>query len=92
MTRFKSWGGKAATGTQDYTVKPASIHMKTRPFGKFSKGGGDLALHLITGIHPNLRNINPHNVTHSLISPNAREQMLVVQISLLIVTFPSLLS
>ena len=37
-------------------------------------------------IHPKLRNINPHNVTHSLISRNPRERIFVVQISLLIVT------
>ena len=41
-------------------------------------------------VHPNLYNINPHNVTHSLISWNPRNRMIVVQISLLIVTFPSL--
>jgi len=43
-------------------------------------------------IHPKLCNINPHNVTHSLISWNLREQMFVVRISLLIVTFLSLIS
>jgi hypothetical protein len=43
-------------------------------------------------LHPNLRDINPHNVTHSLISWNPRERMFVDQISLLIVTFLSLLS
>ena len=43
-------------------------------------------------LHPKLRNINPHNVTHSLISWNPREQMFVVHISLLIVTFLSLIS
>jgi hypothetical protein len=42
--------------------------------------------------HLKLRNINPHNVTHSLISWNPRERMFVVQISLLIVTFLSLIS
>jgi hypothetical protein len=41
-------------------------------------------------LHPNLRNNNLHSVTHSLISRNPRERMLVVQISLLIVTFLSL--
>jgi hypothetical protein len=35
-------------------------------------------------IHPKLRNINLHNMTHSLISRNPREWMFVVQISLLI--------
>ena len=39
-------------------------------------------------LHPELRNINPRSVTHSLVSQNPREQMFVVQISLLIVTFP----
>ena len=43
-------------------------------------------------LHPKLRNINPHNVTHSLISWNPREGTFVVQISLLIVTFLSLIS
>ena len=43
-------------------------------------------------LHPKLRNINPHNVTHSLISQNPRERMSIVQISLLIVTFLSLIS
>jgi hypothetical protein len=43
-------------------------------------------------IHPKLLNINLHNVTHSLIYHNPREQMFVVQISLLIVTFLSLIS
>ena len=36
--------------------------------------------------------INLHNVTHFLISRNPRERMFVVQISLLIVTFLSLIS
>ena len=40
-------------------------------------------------LHPILRNINLHNITHSLISRNSRERMFVVQISLLIVTFLS---
>ena len=39
-----------------------------------------------------LHNINFHNVTHSLISRNPREQMFVVQISFLIVTYLSLIS
>ena len=43
-------------------------------------------------VHPKLRNINLHNVTHSLISRNLRERMFVVQISLLIATFLSLIS
>jgi hypothetical protein len=43
-------------------------------------------------IHPKLCNINFHNVTHSLISWNPREEMFVVQTSLLNVTFPSLIS
>jgi hypothetical protein len=42
--------------------------------------------------HPKLHNINHHNVTHSLISREPREWMFVVQISLLIVTFLSLIS
>ena len=42
-------------------------------------------------IHPKLRNINLHNVKHSLISWNPRERMFVVQYSLFIVTFLSLI-
>ena len=42
--------------------------------------------------HPKHHNINLHNVTHSLISRNPREHTFVVQISLLIVTFLSLIS
>jgi hypothetical protein len=41
-------------------------------------------------VHPELRNINLHNVTNPLISQNPREWMFIVQISLLIVTFLSL--
>ena len=41
---------------------------------------------------PKLRNVNPYNLTHSLISRNPRERLFVVQISLLIVTFLSLIS
>ena len=33
-------------------------------------------------LHPKLYNINPHNVTHSLIPWNPRDRMFVVQISL----------
>ena len=43
-------------------------------------------------LHPKLGNINLHNVTHSLISPNPRERMFKFQISLLIVIFLSLVS
>ena len=43
-------------------------------------------------LHPKLCNINLHNITHSLISQNPREGMFVVQISLLIVKFLSLIS
>ena len=39
-----------------------------------------------------LRNVNSHNVAHTLISRNPRERMFVVQISLFIVTFLSLIS
>jgi hypothetical protein len=47
---------------------------------------------IISFVHPKLRNINLHNVTHSLISRMHRERMFVVQISLLIVTFLSHIS
>ena len=43
-------------------------------------------------IHPKLRNINLHSITHSLISRNPKERMIVLQISLLIVTYLSLIS
>ena len=43
-------------------------------------------------IHPKLRNLNLHNVSHSLISQYRRERMFVVQISLFIVTFLFLVS
>ena len=43
-------------------------------------------------VHPKLHNINLHNVTHYLISWNPRECMFIVRISLLIVTFLSLIS
>ena len=43
-------------------------------------------------LHPKLHNINPYNVTHSLISQNPRERMFIVQTSLLIVTFFSLVA
>jgi hypothetical protein len=46
----------------------------------------------VSHIHSKLRNINPHNVTHSLMSQNPRERTFVVQISLLTVTFLSLIS
>ena len=42
-------------------------------------------------VHPKLCNINPHNITHSLISQNPRDDMFVVQNSLLIATFLSLI-
>jgi hypothetical protein len=43
-------------------------------------------------LHPKLRNTNLRNVTHSPISRNPRERMLVVQISLLTVIFLFLIS
>ena len=46
----------------------------------------------LSGIHPKLRSVNLHNVVHFLISQIPRGQMFVVQISLLIVTFLSLIS
>ena len=46
----------------------------------------------VSPIHRKLRNTNLHDIIHSLISRNPRERMFVVQISLLIVTFLSLIS
>ena len=45
-----------------------------------------------TQIHLKLRDIHPCNVTHSLTCQHPRERMFLVQISLLIVTFLSLMS
>jgi hypothetical protein len=59
------------------------IHKKHHPKSHHS----DIKYH----IHPKPRNINLHNVTHSLISQNLREWMFVVQVSLLIVTCLSLM-
>ena len=42
--------------------------------------------------HTKLRSINPHNATHYVISRNPRERIFIVQISLLIATFLSLIS
>ena len=44
-----------------------------------------------TQLHPILRKTNLHNITHSLISQNLREWMFVIQLSLLIVTFLSII-
>ena len=43
-------------------------------------------------VHPKLRNINLHNIAHSLIFWKPRERMFAVSTSLLIVTFLSLIS
>ena len=42
-------------------------------------------------VHFKPPNINLHNIIHSLISQNHRERMFIVQISLLVVTFLSLI-
>jgi hypothetical protein len=56
-------------------------------------GRGVLYDHFLSKvIHPNLHNINLHNVTHSLISWSPGECICVVQISILIVTLLSLIS
>jgi hypothetical protein len=47
---------------------------------------------ILLTLHPKLRDINLHNVTHSLISPNPRERIFIVQISLHIFIFLSLIS
>ena len=49
-------------------------------------------LKLVLQLHSKLRNVNLHNITHSLISPNPRDRMVAVHISLFIVTFLSLVS
>ena len=43
-------------------------------------------------MHPKLRTINLHNVTHSLTSRNRRERIFVAQISILTIAFLSLVS
>ena len=53
---------------------------------------GYLLQSLRFSVHPKLRNSNLHNITHFLISQNPRERMFVVQISLFLVTFLSLMS
>ena len=62
---------------------------KTRIFTNYTQHPSRTMKHLV---HPQLCNINLHNVTHSLISQNPREHMFVVQISFLTVTFLSLIS
>jgi hypothetical protein len=52
----------------------------------------EVALSVPCVIHPKLRNINFHNVIHSLLSRNPGGRIFIVQISLLIVTFLSLIS
>jgi hypothetical protein len=61
--------------------------LKQLNFGVCRLGDFNGKANLLMWLHPKLHNINLHNVTHSLISRNLREQMFVVQISLLIVTF-----
>ena len=63
-------------------------------FSKYISKALVITLVMVEGniLHYNLRNINFHNVTHSLISWNPREWSFVIQISLLIVTFLSLIS
>jgi hypothetical protein len=56
----------------------------------FGRGNHLVSNH--TDVHPKLHDMNPHNVPRSLISRNSRERMFIVQISLLIVTFLSLIS
>ena len=46
-----------------------------------------MILNTLLMLHFKLRNIDLHNVTHSLISQNPTERMFIVQISLLVVAF-----
>ena len=57
-------------------LPPSKLWLHTRIFLAFNKK-----------VHPKLRYINLHNVTHSLTSQSPTERMFVVQISLLTVTF-----
>ena len=60
---------------------------------KVSKLGGDKNMsYKVLELFPNLRNINLHNITHSLISRNRREWVFIFQISLFVITFLSLIS
>ena len=52
----------------------------------------DCQTQLTHHVHSKFRNINPRNITHSLISRNLNEWIFVIQILLLIVTFLSLIS
>ena len=65
------------------------------PWGKvlLNEGFDSPARHLNTfNVHPNLRNINLHDITCSLMSQNPKERIFVVQIALFVVTFLSLVS
>jgi hypothetical protein len=62
------------------------------PKGWGTGDGRSLILNCNYNKHLELLNINLHNVTHPLTSQNPRERMSIVQISILLVTFLSLIS
>ena len=78
-------------GTYNYFLCSSFLSIVIEP-----EGGGAAASYRCTSwvwdTHSKLRDINLHHVTHSLISRNLREQMFIVRISLLIVTFLSFIS
>ena len=79
-----------AIATVVYTISKKCCGELT-PIGVLARGT-IFGTHVCNLVHPKLRNVNFHNVTYSLISQNPRKRMFVVQISLVIVTFLSLIS
>jgi hypothetical protein len=79
-TRFRPLEARGPMSSGQYLV-PWNIHQHS---GMYLFQLSQLVCVLL---HLKLRNINLHNVTHSLISWNPREHMFVVQISFLTVTF-----
>ena len=92
-TRARSWelgsdweGGWLISGSHAHERRATGCYTKHVVFSVACYSDSCKASHL------KLRNSNPHNVKHSLISRNPRERMFVLQIPLLIVTFLSLIS
>ena len=86
MTDIMTYSGYMQWNCSFLSGKPVKHTVRKSGFPVQSEGT------YVTEVHPKFRNINPRNVTHSLISRNPSEWMLLVQISLLIVTFILLVS
>ena len=84
------WPSWATVGPS--TTRPTPHYCKMNFFLNIVRWMGFERLKLVLQLHSKLRNVNLHNIIHSLISPNPRERMVAVHISLLIVTFLSLVS